>query len=528
MNIRGQAIRNPAPIGVGLFVIAMVIAWILGDRIVANDTKTLIFAALGFTACAIVVAVLRNWRTGFYLFLVWMVFEDLVRKYMGNNLALFFGKDVLLIFVYIALFLEIRRGKETPFRPPFLIPLSLFFWLAVLQVFNWNSPSFVYGLLGLKIYFFYVPLIFVGYALIRTDQDLTKFLTVNAIVGAVVAAIGIAQGIVGSSFMNPAHLDPDLQGLGDLHKVDPTTNQVFYLPDSVFVSSGRYAVYLLILGILLMGATAYLLLFTAKHRKISFAVLGIVGVAAVLSGSRTALVGIGASACFLTAGFLWGAPRRWNQAHKLVRAIRRSAIVMGVSVAVLLFFFPHEAGSRIGFFSETLTPGYGSNQLGDRTWDYPLANLFAVFDQPNWVVGNGTGTNSLGIQYVSKLVGARPLAMGVEEGYGSLILEMGVIAPFLWIAWTASLLYYSWKVTRSLRETRFFPIAFAITWYAFVLLYPLTYLGLAPYQNYTCNIFLWLLVGVLFRLPEVLTCSQSPVIAYSAPRAVNVSVGAQI
>jgi hypothetical protein len=516
LNLRGQAIRNPVPIGIGMFAVAMVIAWILGNRIVANDTKTLVFVALGLAACAIVVAVLRNWRTGFYLFLVWMVFEDLVRKYMGNNLALFFGKDVLLIFIYIALFLEIRRGKEQTFRPPFLLPLSLFFWLAARQVFNWNSPSFVYGLLGLKIYFFYVPLIFVGYALIRTDEDLAKFLTVNAIVGAVVAAIGIAQGIVGSSFMNPAHLDPDLQGLGDLHKVDPTTNRIFYLPDSVFVSSGRYAIYLLILGILLMGTAAYLLLFSRKSRKIVFAVLGIVGVATLLSGSRTAFVGIGASACFLSAGFLWGAPWRRNQGHKLIRAIRRSAIIMGMSVAVLLFFFPQEAGSRLGFFSETLTPGYGSSELGDRTWDYPLGNLFAAFGQPNWVVGNGTGTVSLGTQYVSKLVGVRPLGIGVEEGYGSLMIEMGVIAPFLWIAWTASLLYCSWKVTRSLRETRLFPVALAITWYAFALLYPLTYLGLAPYQNYTCNIFLWLLIGILFRLPEIRANSDRLTVASSS------------
>jgi hypothetical protein len=526
LNLRGQAIRNPAPIGVGLLVVAIVIAWVLGERIVANDTNTLIFAALGFAACAVVVAVLRNWRTGFYLFLVWMVFEDLVRKYMGNNLALFFGKDALLLFVYLALFLEIRRGKEAPLRPPFLISLSLFFWLAVLQMFNPNSPSILYGLLGLKTYFYYVPLIFVGYALIRTDHDLMRFLTINAILGAIVAAIGITQGIVGSSFLNPAHLDPDLLALGDLHKVDPTTNQIFYLPDSVFVSSGRYAVYLLILGILMMAMVAYLLLYTRRQRKLAFGVLGTFGVAALLSGSRTALLGVGASACFLAAGFLWGAPWRWSQAHRLIRAIRNAFIVLGLSVATLLFLFPQEAGSRLGFFSHALGASDGSNELADRTWDYPIANLFATFDQPNWMMGNGTGTVSLGRQYVPKLLGGRQLTMGVEEGYGSLTLEMGIAAPFLWIAWTASLLYYSWNITRGLRETRLFPIALAITWYEFMLLYPLTYFSLASYQNYTCNVYLWLLVGILFRLPEILTNTQSPVIAYSAMRAA--SVGAQI
>ena len=43
----------------------------------------------------IVVCTLADWRTGFYLFIVWLLFEDFVRKYMGNSTALFFGKDFL-------------------------------------------------------------------------------------------------------------------------------------------------------------------------------------------------------------------------------------------------------------------------------------------------------------------------------------------------------------------------------------------------------------------------------------------------
>ena len=39
---------------------------------------------------------LRDWRNGFYVFLVWLLFEDLVRKFLGNNLAIYFGKDVLV------------------------------------------------------------------------------------------------------------------------------------------------------------------------------------------------------------------------------------------------------------------------------------------------------------------------------------------------------------------------------------------------------------------------------------------------
>src|SRR4029077_4485641 len=110
------------------------------------------------------------------------------------------------------------KGREKIFRPPFRVFLSLFFWLGVLQVFNQNSPSIWYGLLGFKVYFYYVPLLFIGYALIRNDEELGKFLALNALLAIVVSVVGILQSIWGNSFLNPSQLAPELQDLGDLQK----------------------------------------------------------------------------------------------------------------------------------------------------------------------------------------------------------------------------------------------------------------------------------------------------------------------
>jgi len=169
----------------------------------------------------------------------------------------------------------------------------------------------------------------------------------------------------------------------------------------------------------------------------------------------------------------------------------------------------------MAYYAETLNPNSSAYEAGYRSWDYPIANLELAFTRPNWVLGNGIGTASLGVQYVAKLIGRRPPDLWVEEGFGVLIVEMGIIAPFLWILWTTALLYYSWKIVRRLRGSRLFPIAVAIFWYAFVLLYPNTFGGLSWYQNYICNAYLWLLVGILFRLPDLLGQPQ--------PGAVDVS-----
>lgn len=514
--VRTPALRNQALIGISLFVFGLLLAKEVGGKIVAGDMQWIMFAALGFAACAVAVTVLRNWRTGFYLFLVWLLFEDLARKYLGNGTALFFGKDVLLGLIYLSFIAALRKRREKVLRPRFFLPLVLFAWLAGMQIFNPNSPSVLYGLLGFKLYFYYVPLLFVGYAFIQSEEDLRKFLVVNGVLAGVISLLGIIQAILGNSFLNPTVLAPELQDLGNLYKVSPLSGQLLSLPNSVFVSAGRFGLYLILMTILMIGAAGYLVLYTERSRKVVFVVIALLGGAVLLNGSRGAVMYSAASALVLAAAFLWGAPWRQRQAHRSLRAARRSLIMATLGLAAIILIFPNEAASRIALYAETLLPSSPAYEVSIRTWDYPINNLLSAFDQPNWMLGNGTGTASLGVQYVSKLIGQRRPQVGVEEGYGQLILEMGILAPFMWILWTAALLYSSWKVVRRLRGTRLFPIAFAIIWYAFLLLYPFTYTGLPPYQNYVTNAYLWLLVGILFRLPDLLPTTPAVVHSHKA------------
>jgi hypothetical protein len=205
----------------------------------------------------------------------------------------------------------------------------------------------------------------------------------------------------------------------------------------------------------------------------------------------------------LTPGFIWGAPWRWRQAHRMIRAIRTAAIVSALGFVLIFLIFPDEIAPRVAFYTETLDPNSSASEIGHRSWEYPIRNLLGAFDGPNWIFGNGIGTASLGGQYVAKLLGQRQIDIWVEEGYGVLVVEMGVVAPFLWLLWTGALIYTSWKVVTGLRQTRFFPIALSIFWFAFLLLFPFTYGGMSAYQNFVCNMFLWILVGILFKLPKL-------------------------
>jgi len=262
-------------------------------------------------------------------------------------------------------------------------------------------------------------------------------------------------------------------------------------------------------AILALGAQAYLLL-THKRRSVyGFIGVGVTFLAAMQSASRGCILWVVISGLVLSAGFLWGAPWRWGQGRRLVVALRRAALIAGAGLFIAITFFPSAIGANWAFFSETLSPSSSAYELQYRSVDYPLENLKAAFEHERWPYGYGTGTASLGMQYVSRLLGEPPPNVWVESGWGVLIVEMGIVAPFLWLLWTGVLLRQAWKVVRQLRDSPYFPVALSIFWYAFVLLLPFTHMGMAPYQNYVMNAYFWLLIGILFRLPELTSKTES-------------------
>src|SRR5579859_6432849 len=100
-GFRFHGIPRQAVISVVLFLLSILAAWQAAQWISAGQTKMLIFAGMGLVLCAIALTILKSWRMGFYLFIVWLLFEDLVRKYLGNNMAIYFAKDVLAGLTYI-------------------------------------------------------------------------------------------------------------------------------------------------------------------------------------------------------------------------------------------------------------------------------------------------------------------------------------------------------------------------------------------------------------------------------------------
>src|ERR1017187_7130107 len=490
---------------VALMIGLSILTWTFSGWVVSGNNTYLILSVVACASVVMTITIVRDWRSGLFIFLCWLIFEDMLRKYFGNSLFIFFAKDLILGITYGSMLLARRRNRLPIFKPPFMFWLAVFFWMGAVQIFNPNSPSLFYGLLGMKTYFYYIPLMFAGYALVRTEEDLRRILMLNMWIAIVVAGLGVLQSFGGGEFLTPEGMAPELLELSHEVREAPQSHLLVNRATSVFVSDGRFALFLYLAFILAFGTAAYLLLRTKRGRKVVFVAVGVVSLATIMSGTRGTFVHMIISTIVLTIGVLWGAPWRQRQVLRLGKAIRTMAIFAGVAIVLGITFFPDAIKARWAFFSETMFPTSETSELGYRAWEYPEKNLESIFAQSNWQLGNGIGVASLGGQYVAKLTGVHPLGLGAESGYATLIIELGVLGPILWTVWTFSLFFAGWKVVRKLKQSALFPIGFAMFWYAFMLLGPFTFYELTGYQNYLTCAYLWLIVGMLFRLPGLLS-----------------------
>lgn len=490
----------------GLNLIALAIAALAAyecsELIVQGDPRTVFYAALAVGGIGAAVAILKSWRFGVYLFMVWIMVEDMVRKYLGNNMLIYFAKDLLMLTLCVSFLFSLRLRDKRSYKPPFLVTFLVFFAYCLIQVLNPASKSIFYGLMGLKLYFFYVPLLVVGYGLADSEDQVRRFFLFNSVLILVVATFGIVQSVLGPTFLNPQVIQEDIRGLSTLYRTSPLTGLVAYRPTSFFVSAGRFANFLLVSWCLALGFGGFLLMRKQRGRLVGFLTVGAVAAAALMTASRGIFLWVLLTIAAAISAFLWGASWRPKQVARALRITVRTVVFVALAVTILAVLYPKELGARLAIYSETLSPYSPATELGFRSRDYPQQNFLAAFDYPRWPYGYGLGTASLGVQYVTRLMHAPPMGVGVENGYGQLLIEIGIVGLLLWILLAFRITISAWRAAKRLKGTPWFPLAFAIFWYIFLIAFPLSFYGFVAYQDFLLNAYFWLMLGILFRVSE--------------------------
>jgi len=494
---RQSSVRNILTV-----VLTALVAYECAELIVENNLLALYYVGLVVLGLVAFVAILKDWRKGVYAFVAWIAIEDLVRKYLGNNMIIYFAKDFLSLVLYLSFFVSRRATLTKAYRPPFLIPFLVFFWYCVVQTFNPASASIFYGLMGLKLCFLYAPLLFVGHALVNSEKDLRRFFFFNSVLILVVAGFGLAQSILGPTFLNPEVIQEDIRGLSTLYRTAPISGLVAYRPTSFFVGAGRFQNFVVLSWILSLGFAGFLLMRKQRGRFLGFATVGVLAAASLLTASRGVFLWTLGSAIVVGPAIVWGASWAEEQKIRVVRAIQRAVVFVVIAITILASIFPHEVASRVAIYTETLSPYSSESELGFRSQAYPLQNFVAAFNYPRWPYGYGIGTASLGGQYVTRIMHAPPMNIGVENGYGQLVIELGIVGLLLWILLAYAIARSAWRAAKNLKGTVWFPIGFAIFFYVFLLVFPMSFYGFVSYQDFIINAYFWLMLGILFRVSE--------------------------
>jgi hypothetical protein len=191
---------------------------------------------------------------------------------------------------------------------------------------------------------------------------------------------------------------------------------------------------------------------------------------------------------------------------------------MGVIGGYSLFRWDHLL-AVYRFCIETLSPLARETELAWRPSVYWQDIVKAA--RESGLVGHGTGTASLGLQYVYDLdymYADQLYPYAIEGGYAAVLWEFGLVGLAVWLWWTTRLVIASVETTRVLRGSRFYWIGISLSIFIFCFLFPYFFLGMQVYQNYVINAYHWFLCGLLFRLPALLGQRQACRESGQAPR----------
>ncbi|MEZ8222142.1 hypothetical protein GG496_002312 [Candidatus Fervidibacteria bacterium JGI MDM2 JNZ-1-D12] len=494
---------------VGLGMVILVVAVLI--PVFHGNTRLALYSVLGCMTVLCGIAFM-DWRAGVLILIGILTVEDLIRKYLGNNMLIYFLKDSVYLAVLLSFLLtsmtQRRWGqRRLTLHIPFLPFLAVFLAYAVVQTFNPNSPSPLYGVIGFRMNFLYLPLIWLGFHICQTPEDLGRFWTFCLLVASVVAVLGIIQGIVGLDFLNPPTLAEEIRPLAYLVREAPISGYKVPRPCSVFVSDGRFGHFMLLCLTLGLGACIALWLhpvwreWLTGWRRIAL-VLGtaLCGVALFMVGSRGGFVfGILTVLTMVVVSHWQATVQRLRRRFR--KAFLNAVLAVGITFVMVRLAAPEALKARWAFYWETLSPWSPRSELFERVFRYHPQNFWKAFSSPVALFGQGFGTNSLGIQYLRKFTNVPPPQVVVESGIGNIVAETGIIGLVLWLLWSFAAVWSAWKVVKQLRDSVFAPFAVSIGWYATVKILGPLWGGMAGFQEFIGNAFLWLLLGILFRLP---------------------------
>lgn len=422
------------------------------------------------------------WKKAILFFIFWVLISGAVRKWLlpGSSDIVYLYGYAILGGIYVRYFKERFETHSRLFiaHPVNVYILFLFIW-GLACMLNPQLPNPLVGILGLVIYFYFIPLAFILPYAFDTKEQLLKFLRIFAFASIPFLVLGVIQFF--SPIDHPINIYvgeisiEDIALAGNKPRVTSTFSYI-----SGF--SGYLSLLIILVVYLLSIKTRQLLIAILLYLIFAFSVLCL-----LMTGSR------GPTAFALLGGLIYLLLGGIFNLHTFKRAL--PALIISAAILFALVNFTSIGKSVLESF---MTRASSSEDIVPRLLNTYIAP-FRFFKEAG-VFGLGIGRTYQG----SVALGNNPFALwdvvgGYEEEQGRIVVEIGFVGYVLTFFVRILLVLYFWKLYRKLNDENLRLLALA----SMVFLLPFS-IGVANLVfDHTSNILYWYVVGFLFLLPKL-------------------------
>jgi hypothetical protein len=441
-------------------------------------------------------------RQALYAFIIYVPIGGTITYYLGNSPILQLAKDAFYVPAFIGLWQSCRKqGLPLIIPPGIKIPLYIVLGCSVLTLLfvnggqQFNPPSvgllekvekeipLGMGILGLKVFLGYVPLIACAYYLIRDKRDFLLLSRLQIVLTLICCVLGVIQYLLllTGACQGTRGLEGDALFRATLEARCYFGGALVYSPDEgvirlpgTFVAPWQWA-WFLISSTFFTFATG----FTDPSliwRLIGLSSLVTVFINAVISGQRIALALV--PTCFVILLLLTG------QLGNLKRFIP-----IGIGLALILGIV---MVSNPGVVQER-TESFTSRWNASPPQDFIIQQFEENWKNVDGPLGSGLGraTNSTRSMGKTKLV---------ETYYPKVLYEVGIFGVLAFVGLVTTLTIIGFKTYRSIKNRNFRSYGAAL-WVFILFISCNTYYY--PLDVDPVAVYYWFFAGVLFKLPEL-------------------------
>ena len=437
--------------------------------------------------------ILYRWRFGVYFMFIWLFAGDMVRRLIpGQPPEIMLIGDVLLFLTYCSFLAMLAIKRKGLWMPPFAITFLLFAAIVVINVLNPLSPEMLFGIIGLRSYLWYVPLLFLGYYMFTTEDQLLRFCRVLVYAAIPLFVFAVIQYIfydLVSPLLHPFEAGHQYRFFSLVE-----VGIVRRIP-SVFGEAQRYAVVSMFLFFVGMALYLSTRLSTRNNKLLLIAVIcAFLGVTISASRAVFILSIVGSIAFYLFAV----RPGRMRFDVRIVKIV----LIVGLLLPVLLFGV-YKFGGDVGLLQ--VSAFYFA--LEERI-PWMLGDIGRVFAEGVYM-GHGTGTMSQGLQHIpgGEEWRAAQLALrgGVwfESGVSKLIFELGILGLVLFYLLWGHVIYRMAKEVKKVNSSYLKNIAIAIGIFLSLVLVRFSFIHHQVLGDMFVLMIIWFFTGALFGLKDL-------------------------